>query len=150
MFFLRREGDSNPRYAFDVYTLSRRAPSTARPSLLYVPERIRTSDLRYRKPMLYPAKLRVHLNKKSEREGFEPSVPVLQVQLLSRKPHSATLASLLTVSRIGNTFELVKPKNYSKIGESGIRTHGRLITFNGFQDRRIRPLCHLSYQDLLL
>ena len=22
--FLRREGDSNPRYAFDVYTLSRR------------------------------------------------------------------------------------------------------------------------------
>lgn len=23
--FLRREGDSNPRYAFDVYTLSRRA-----------------------------------------------------------------------------------------------------------------------------
>ena len=29
----RRERDSNPRYAFDVYTLSRRAPSTARPSL---------------------------------------------------------------------------------------------------------------------
>ena len=28
-------------------------------------------------------------------------------------------------------------------GESGIRTHGSL-TFNGFQDRRNRPLCHLS------
>ena len=27
----RTEGDSNPRYACDVYTLSRRAPSTARP-----------------------------------------------------------------------------------------------------------------------
>ena len=29
----RRGWDSNPRYAFDVYTLSRRAPSTARPPL---------------------------------------------------------------------------------------------------------------------
>ena len=29
--FWRTEGDSNPRYACDVYTLSRRAPSTARP-----------------------------------------------------------------------------------------------------------------------
>ncbi len=28
-------------------------------------------------------------------------------------------------------------------GEGGIRTPGRL-PFNGFQDRRIRPLCHLS------
>jgi hypothetical protein len=28
-------------------------------------------------------------------------------------------------------------------GETGIRTLGRL-PFNGFQDRRIRPLCHLS------
>gem|GEM_PF-4228734 len=28
-------------------------------------------------------------------------------------------------------------------GEGGIRTHGPL-TVNGFQDRRIRPLCHLS------
>src|SRR6188472_4003566 len=29
----RRERDSNPRYAMNVYTLSRRAPSTARTSL---------------------------------------------------------------------------------------------------------------------
>ena len=28
-------------------------------------------------------------------------------------------------------------------GEGGIRTHGRL-PFNGFQDRRFRPLSHLS------
>jgi hypothetical protein len=28
-------------------------------------------------------------------------------------------------------------------GERGIRTPGNL-RFNGFQDRRIRPLCHLS------
>ena len=32
-FALRREGDSNPRYAFDVYTLSRRASSATRASL---------------------------------------------------------------------------------------------------------------------
>src|SRR5579859_6558030 len=33
-FVLWRMGwDSNPRYAFDVYTLSRRAPSTARPPI---------------------------------------------------------------------------------------------------------------------
>ena len=30
----RTEGDSNPRYAMNVYTLSRRAPSTARPPVL--------------------------------------------------------------------------------------------------------------------
>lgn len=30
----RTEGDSNPRYAYHVYTLSRRAPSTARPPVL--------------------------------------------------------------------------------------------------------------------
>lgn len=29
-------------------------------------------------------------------------------------------------------------------GEGGIRTHETLITFCGFQDRRIQPLCHLS------
>jgi hypothetical protein len=28
-------------------------------------------------------------------------------------------------------------------GERGIRTPGTLL-YNGFQDRRIRPLCHLS------
>ena len=30
---MRREGDSNPRYALGVYTLSRRASSTTRASL---------------------------------------------------------------------------------------------------------------------
>ena len=33
-FPLRREGDSNPRNAFDVYTLSRRASSATRAPLL--------------------------------------------------------------------------------------------------------------------
>ena len=34
LFVWRRERDSNPRYAFNVYSLSRGAPSAARPSLL--------------------------------------------------------------------------------------------------------------------
>ena len=29
-------------------------------------------------------------------------------------------------------------------GEGGIRTPGRVLPFNGFQDRRFRPLSHLS------
>ena len=33
-------------------------------------------------------------------------------------------------------------------GETGIRTLGRL-PFNGFQDRRIRPLCHLSVTNFI-
>src|SRR5699024_702884 len=33
----RTEGDSNPRYAMNVYTLSRRAPSTTRPPVLFEP-----------------------------------------------------------------------------------------------------------------
>ncbi len=35
-FILRREGDSNPRYPLGVYTLSRRASSTTRASLLFL------------------------------------------------------------------------------------------------------------------
>ncbi len=36
---MQRGRDSNPRYAFDVYTLSRRAPSTTRPPLLVFPQK---------------------------------------------------------------------------------------------------------------
>ena len=35
--FLRKEGDSNPRYPLGVYTLSRRASSTTRASFLVSP-----------------------------------------------------------------------------------------------------------------
>ena len=38
-------------------------------------------------------------------------------------------------------------------GESGIRTHGRGDPYNGFRDRRLKPLSHLSLagslQDIL-
>jgi hypothetical protein len=32
-------------------------------------------------------------------------------------------------------------------GEGGIRTHGGPKDHNGFRDRHIRPLCHLSIAD---
>ncbi len=38
----------------------------------------------------------------------------------------------------------MKQYEYVSSGERGIRTPGPL-TVNGFQDRRIRPLCHLSF-----
>ncbi len=34
-------------------------------------------------------------------------------------------------------------------GESGIRTHGRILSFNGFQDRRLQP-AQPSLQDYFL
>ena len=63
--------------------------------------------------------------------GFEPTVP-LRIQLLSREPDSTTLAPLPVVhARSGGC------------GEGGIRTPGA-PWLNGFQDRLLRPLGHLS------
>src|SRR5262249_24258675 len=67
----------------------------------------------------------------AEREGFEPSVQGFNpVQRLSKPPLSATQPPL----PIGDM---------SIGGGGGIRTPGPLRV-NGFQDRRIRPLCHPS------
>jgi|GEM_PF-4677345 hypothetical protein len=66
----------------------------------------------------------------AERGGFEPPVP-LPAQLLSREPDSATLEPL----HGGFSNQL--------FGERGIRTPGNL-RLNGFQDRLLRPLGHLS------
>ena len=43
-----------------------------------------------------------------------------------------------------------KPAEFQRVflcsgGEGGIRTPGG-VTLNGFQDRRNRPLCHLSFE----
>lgn len=40
-------------------------------------------------------------------------------------------------------YYLILSKSIDLSGERGIRTPGG-VTLNGFQDRRIRPLCHLS------
>ena len=52
----RRGWDSNPRYAFDVYTLSRRAPSTTRP-LLRLPFPCATASLLERRLVRYASLL---------------------------------------------------------------------------------------------
>ena len=49
-FVWRREWDSNPRWALDPYTLSRRAPSTARPSLLVRPRIISAGERTKKSP----------------------------------------------------------------------------------------------------
>jgi len=55
----------------------------------------------------------------------------------------------ITVARkqVFGFFHKIKKPCGSKVfhfgGEKGIRTPGP-VTVNGFQDRRIRPLCHLS------
>jgi hypothetical protein len=60
------------------------------------------------------------------------------------------LSGLDTISLATNQayVEWNKKRKQSKLivslsGERGIRTPGN-FRFNGFQDRRIRPLCHLS------
>jgi hypothetical protein len=50
---------------------------------------------------------------------------------VKEKRHKSTVYSVL------NDFDMIPS------GERGIRTPGP-VTVNGFQDRRIRPLCHLS------
>ena len=37
-----------------------------------------------------------------------------------------------------------KPKRAFKLGGGGIRTHGTLVTYDGFQDRSDKPLWHSS------
>ena len=61
------------------------------------------------------------------RQGFEPWVHLLGEQPLSRRLRSATPAP---------------PQRSSGKGE--IRTHGEDWPHNGFQDRRLKPLGHLS------
>ena len=98
----RRERDSNPRYTFGVYTLSRRASSTTRASLLS------KNSINTKKTLPFSfhdiGGVALHKNKKA--------------------------AQKLLFS-----------------GETGIRTPGT-SRYNGFQDRRNRPLCHLSKTSL--
>ena len=75
--------------------------------------------------------------KVAERKGFEP-LERKSVQRFSRPPHSTTLASLLTFST-----NKKQPPWVALSGDRGIRTPDTFL-YNGFQDRRDRPLCHIS------
>src|SRR5687767_6690572 len=66
--------------------------------VLSAPERIRTSDLRFRRPTLYPAELRAQgradslaaASRPAERAGFEPAMELSAPYSLSRRVPSAT------------------------------------------------------------
>ena len=66
----------------------------------------------------------------------------LAAQRFSRPPQSTTLPPLQILNDIQNLYVSFKS------GETGIRTPGT-SQYNGFQDRRNRPLCHLSKASLL-
>ncbi len=72
---------------------------------------------------------------RAERVGFEPT-DSFRRHLLSREARSTGLRHL---SRCTKTLQG---------GGGGIRTPGEL-PLNGFQDRRIRPLCHPSREAAL-
>ena len=62
---------------------------------------IRTPDTQIRSLVLYPAELQAHgatVKHMAEREGFEPSIPVVPVYSLSRRAPSASRPSLLSLS----------------------------------------------------
>ena len=65
----------------------------------------------------------------------------LAVQRFSRPPQSTTLPPLQILNDIQDSYVSFKS------GETGIRTPGT-SQYNGFQDRRNRPLCHLSKASL--
>jgi hypothetical protein len=65
---------------------------------------------------------------------FGHKVGCFWVILKTRKPANSVFAGFLVLG---------EPNFIDFSGERGIRTPGSL-TFNGFQDRRNRPLCHLS------
>jgi hypothetical protein len=61
------------------------------------------------------------------------------------------LDQIYVVSPLAPTSSLREPRSSGLHGgEGGIRTLETLITFCGFQDRRIQPLCHLSTSPLTL
>ena len=70
------------------------------------------------------------MNSRITHQNFE-RIGAIWVGSKIKKPAKQTICELLT------SFDIESG------GERGIRTPGPL-TVNGFQDRRIRPLCHLS------
>ena len=82
--------------------------------------------------------------KKIMETPLDPSIHAY-IELFEETTESA-LPLLFALALIQYHFSQKKSRQPSALfvgGERGIRTPGKL-PFNGFQDRRIRPLCHLS------
>jgi hypothetical protein len=66
--------------------------------------------------------------------------------ILTSSQNENFLINFILIIEVNGTFRTKKAALEAAFiicGERGIRTPGPL-TVNGFQDRRIRPLCHLS------
>ena len=167
----RREWDSNPRSRKQLNGFRDRPirPLSHLSEIDSVPKRIRTSGLWIRNPMLYPAELWAHATVSTGSLSGSPALarprhPYLRrggdsnprypfgVQRLSRAPDSATLAPLqiqhspghATAPGVPSTNLLGTEGKGNVTGEGGIRTPGTAERLNGFQDRLLRPLGHLS------
>ena len=100
-------------------------------------EGTRTPDLSVRSRTLYPAELPAHI-------GGEQGIRTLDTGLC---PYTRLAGERLRPTRPTLHYFIISgtsypPKNIG--GGGGIRTHGTLIRFNGFQDRLLKPLGHLS------
>ena len=62
------------------------------------------------------------LNNLAEREGFEPSVPLLAAHTISSRAPSASRTSLHLQKHFSLTFQYIQPVSLFG-GEGGIRTH---------------------------
>ena len=87
-------------------------------------------------------------NKKAERTRFELVIPFRSIHAFqaclfnhsSTSPYNYQLEKKLSIKTESS-------KKLLSSGETGIRTPGT-SQYNGFQDRRNRPLCHLSKTSL--
>lgn len=68
-------------------------------------------------------------------------VPTLTPSVSYKEENCCPVFAPFFNGKLSNSLEINKLESFS--GERGIRTPGP-VKINGFQDRRIRPLCHLS------
>ncbi len=143
---------------FSVFkTSKRRATRPALPFLFSGPERTRTSNLRFRRPTLYPIELRAlevpaspalsvwyrdspGKARPAEREGFEPSIPVRYTPLAGER-----LQPLGHLSLPSSSYSPVKePAVETTVGTEEVGFEPTKLALAGFQDRCLRPLGHSS------
>src|SRR5262249_18049430 len=116
-------------------------------SCICAAERIRTSDPRFRRPMLYPAELQPQCFF-AEREGFEPSIELLALYSLSKRAPSASRPSLpFVVGSGGHPLRACASIQFSFAPAEEEGFEPPALSRCGFQDRRLRPLGHSSKRE---
>ena len=148
--FLRKEGDSNPRNpnGFNgfrdrpIRPLSHLSKSNKPKTYFSETGRVRTANLRLRRPTLYPVEPQSQKTARNtsavagrpvsdlaEATGVEPARPVRNRRFSKPLYYRSTTPPIPLAGSEREGFEPPIPKRY-----------------NGFQDRRVRPLCHRSIE----